>query len=54
MPIYEYHCDNCNRDFSVKMSMAEHERQGITCPGCNQSRVVPQYASFFAKTSKKS
>jgi putative FmdB family regulatory protein len=54
MPTYEYLCEKCNRVFAVKMSMADHDKGGVTCPTCNESRVLPQYTAFFAKTSKKS
>lgn len=54
MPIYEYRCDDCGKEFSIKLSMSEHEKGSITCPACRGGRVVQQYSSFFAKTSKKS
>jgi putative FmdB family regulatory protein len=54
MPIYEYRCEKCNQTFSVKMSMAEHEQGNIACPACRESRVIPHYSTFYAKTSKKS
>jgi putative FmdB family regulatory protein len=54
MPIYEYLCETCNQVFTVKMSMADHEKKRIKCPVCKKSRVLPQYATFYAKTSKKS
>ena len=54
MPTYEYRCENCNRNFTLKMSMAEHEDQQVSCPNCQQRKIVPQYATFFPKTTKKS
>jgi putative FmdB family regulatory protein len=54
MPIYEYHCKECQHDFSVKMSMADHEQQTIACPACKGKKVIPHYSTFYAKTSKKS
>lgn len=54
MPIYEYRCDDCGKNFLIKLSMPEHEKGGITCPACSGGRVVQQHSGFFAKTSKKS
>uniref|UniRef100_A0A831UH75 Zinc ribbon domain-containing protein n=1 Tax=Geobacter metallireducens TaxID=28232 RepID=A0A831UH75_GEOME len=54
MPTYEYRCEKCEKGFSVTMSMAEHDKGGITCPDCKGSSVVQQYSTFYAKTSKKS
>lgn len=54
MPTYEYRCDNCGKSFSLRMSMAEHEKGSLTCPDCKGGRIVQQYSAFYAKTSKKS
>lgn len=54
MPTYEYRCENCAKSFSIQVSIAEHEKATITCPDCKEGRVVQQYSSFYAKTSKKS
>ncbi len=54
MPTYEYRCDGCNHEFSVAMSIAIHDRGGITCPDCKGSNVTQCFSSFFAKTSRKS
>lgn len=54
MPTYEYSCISCGKVFSVQMSMAEREKENITCPVCKEGRVVQQYSPFYAKTSKKS
>jgi len=54
MPIYEYRCENCARTFTVQMSMSRHEEADVICPECQKSASVPQYSTFFAKTSKKS
>lgn len=54
MPIYEYRCNGCAKNFSVTMSIAEHDKGGVTCPECKGASVVQQYTAFYAKTSKKS
>jgi len=54
MPIYEYRCEGCAKLVSVTMSIAEHDKGGVTCPECKGASVVQQYTAFYAKTSKKS
>lgn len=54
MPTYEYRCEECRNEFSVILSMAEHDRGGIKCPACKGTKVVQQFSVFYAKTSKKS
>lgn len=54
MPIYEYRCEKCGHTFTIKMSMTEHEAGNIACPACRGKRILPQFSTFYAKTSKKS
>ncbi|MDD2309716.1 MAG: zinc ribbon domain-containing protein [Desulfuromonadaceae bacterium] len=54
MPVYEYRCKSCGKVFTLQLSISEHEKGKITCPDCKGSKVVQQYSTFFAKTSKKS
>ncbi len=54
MPTYEYRCEKCANEFSVTMTMAEHDRKKVKCPACKSSSVVQQYSTFYAKTSRKS
>ena len=54
MPIYEYLCKKCGKSFTITMSISEHEKKAARCPRCKGTKVVPQFQSFFAKTSKKS
>jgi putative FmdB family regulatory protein len=54
MPTYDYRCENCAKTFSVTLSMSEHDKGNIACPGCKEDKVVQLYSTFYAKTSKKS
>jgi putative FmdB family regulatory protein len=54
MPTYEYRCEKCRAEFTATMSMAEHDRTKVKCPACQSSRVVQQFSTFYAQTSKKS
>ena len=55
MPIYEYHCLACERDFDLVETMQEHgEDRSRRCPECGSDRVQARPSAFFAKTSRKS
>ncbi len=54
MPIYEYRCESCQETFTLRQSMAEHERGGARCPRCQGERVTPVISTFVAHTSRKS
>ena len=34
MPVYEYHCDKCNREVTLTLSIREHDKRSIKCPKC--------------------
>ena len=56
MPIYEFLCQQCGKDFTLALSISEAERrrkEGFQCPGCGSSNVVQQISHFQVKTSKK-
>ena len=54
MPIYEYGCEECGKDFTVVMRISEHGQTEIKCEHCNSSMVHQKLLGFYAKTSKKS
>ena len=54
MPVYEYKCLDCKKKFSVTLTVSEHDKSKIKCPGCGSKKVEQQLAAFFAVTSKKS
>ncbi|NLV25458.1 MAG: zinc ribbon domain-containing protein [Deltaproteobacteria bacterium] len=54
MPTYEYRCKDCGKDFTVVMTMAEHDRRKVLCPACKGKDVAQQFSLFYARTSKKS
>ncbi|MCD6138145.1 MAG: zinc ribbon domain-containing protein [Deltaproteobacteria bacterium] len=49
MPIFEFHCINCNTDFEVLVL----GRQEITCPACNSNNVTKLLSSFRHKSDRK-
>jgi putative FmdB family regulatory protein len=55
VPIYEYTCQECKRDFVVVLSFRELEaKAAVTCPNCMSGKVERKYSGFTAVTSKKS
>ena len=49
MPIYEYHCAGCAKQFSLMQSV--HIKPGETaCPHCGTTRVERLISKFAAKT----
>jgi putative FmdB family regulatory protein len=54
MPHYEYLCTECNKRFSVALTLEEHEKARVKCPKCGGTKVEQQWAAFYATTSKKS
>ena len=54
MPTYEYRCQDCDKEFSLVLSMTRHDREQVVCPGCGSHRVTQKFSPFFAKTSRKS
>ncbi|MBO0683505.1 MAG: zinc ribbon domain-containing protein [Candidatus Dormibacteraeota bacterium] len=47
MPIYEYHCADCDHSFEVLTSFAERDRAKV-CPSCESRRTSVQVSSFAA------
>ena len=54
MPLYEYTCKECGKDFSRVMTLREHEAGEVECPHCKSKNVEQKPSTFFAVTSKKS
>jgi putative FmdB family regulatory protein len=58
MPQYDYHCEHCESEFTLDLSIAEHERKEknreIRCPNCNSSAVKHVIQSVNVTTSGKS
>ncbi len=54
MPQYEFLCRECNKKFSIVLTLSEFDKGKIKCPKCGGKKVEQQWAPFFAVTSKKS
>ncbi|HEY3305816.1 MAG TPA: zinc ribbon domain-containing protein [Candidatus Binatia bacterium] len=44
MPIYEYHCRSCDKDFEELVRTAE---EAVSCPSCAGSRVERLLSAFL-------
>jgi putative FmdB family regulatory protein len=54
MPLYEYHCEQCQREISIAMTISQHDKGDAACPQCGSRKLRPLVATFFSKTSRKS
>ena len=50
MPIYEYHCDNCEEDFE-KFLRSMFSAEEITCPTCDSAHVSKKISLFGHSSS---
>ncbi len=54
MPRYEYHCEACNKEFELVLTLHEHDEEKIKCPKCGSKKVQQMVTAFTVVTSKKS
>ena len=54
MPLYEFHCNDCQKDFSLPLSVKDYERGDFACPHCKSRSVEQTLAGVGVITSKKS
>ena len=54
MPVYEFICQKCDKDFTLVLSLSEYEKKDFTCPKCKSKEVKRQLSSFQTITTKKS
>ncbi|NIR67258.1 MAG: zinc ribbon domain-containing protein [Aliifodinibius sp.] len=55
MPTYEFHCKDCNKTFSIQLTIAEFEKKSPPkCPHCKGSNVRQIFSSVSVQTDKKS
>jgi putative FmdB family regulatory protein len=54
MPLYDYICHNCHKQFEIALTLKEHECEKVQCPKCGSKKLEQEPAAFFAVTSRKS
>ncbi len=53
MPIYDYVCLTCKKEFEKVLTLTEHD-QPVTCPHCGSKQVEQEPRAFYAVTASKS
>lgn len=53
MPVYEFTCETCHKNFEVVRPMSEASKS-VACPHCGGTKVQRAWSRVFAVTSKKS
>ena len=53
MPVYEYHCDKCDRAVTLTLTIREHEKGKIQCPKCDGKALRQLLSTFMSQTSRK-
>ncbi|MFQ5443385.1 MAG: zinc ribbon domain-containing protein [Nitrospinales bacterium] len=48
MPLYEYFCDTCQKDFTLLQS-ANVKKEETVCPDCGSQKVQTKFSSFAPK-----
>ena len=51
MPLFEYYCNHCNKDFTLLQS-ANVNKEETECPECGKNSVDYKFSAFSAKTQK--
>ena len=54
MPIYEYVCVGCKKQFSKIELISKHEPKHVKCPKCASKHVERRWSSVSVTTSTKS
>lgn len=54
MPLYEFHCRNCQKDFTQALTLRDFEQKSYACPGCQSRDVEQVFENVQVITSKKS
>ncbi len=54
MPFYEFACLACGKEFTVVLSVKEHDRKTVSCPKCRSKLVEQLVTTCEVITGKKS
>jgi putative FmdB family regulatory protein len=54
MSQYVFLCQNCNKEFTQSLHIADFEKGAAACPVCGSKRVIQAVTAFTAVTGKKS
>ncbi len=48
MPIYEFHCEKCEKDSEILIRSQNWE--GTTCPHCGSKKLAKKFSTFASST----
>ena len=54
MSQYNFLCQDCKKEFTRTLHIADIEKGGVACPHCGSKNVTQAVSAFTAVTSKKS
>jgi putative FmdB family regulatory protein len=54
VPIYEFQCLKCGKEFNLALSLKQYEQKQLACPACQAKEVEPLITSTNVITSRKS
>ena len=54
MPHYVFICEDCHKEFTLTLHIADLEKGEAVCPHCGSKKVTQEVAEFSVKTSRKS
>ena len=54
MSEYVFFCEECKKEFTERLHMADREHDVISCPYCKSTKVHQAVTAFSTVTSKKS
>lgn len=51
MPLYEYHCEECQKDFTLLQSTSVKKEETL-CAECGSDKVQPKFSTFASKIQR--
>jgi putative FmdB family regulatory protein len=54
MPVYEFVCLECSREFALALSLREYELKDLACPQCKSKMIERLVTTCEVITSRKS
>ncbi|MDI9565475.1 MAG: Zinc ribbon domain protein [Chloroflexi bacterium ADurb.Bin120] len=54
MPLYAYHCDNCDQDFEKLVRFSDPNSNTPECPGCQSRKTRKRLSTIAAISSGQS
>jgi putative FmdB family regulatory protein len=54
MPVYEFRCNACGKEFEVILSVNDYDPRKVKCTKCGSPRVERVWSEVHVHTAKKS